>query len=83
MVINWAELQSYNVLQYYYVLFLKKKKRFQNKCHRYSGSVPIQLVCRGLVQCSSSPMNDGSALPILQVNEREAEERDTVHCASH
>lgn len=28
-------------------------------------------------------MNDGSALPTLQVNEREAAERDTVHCASH
>lgn len=32
---------------------------------------------------ASSRMADGSALPTLQVNEREEEERDTVHCTSH
>lgn len=37
-----------------------------------------EFLARALVLCSSLPMNDGSALPTLQVNEREAEIRLTV-----
>lgn len=39
------------------------------RCFGPAQCTPLQS-CRGLVQCAASAMNDGSALPTLQVNER-------------
>lgn len=54
--------------------FVNERLSFVNKyhtcrCFAPTQSTPLQS-CLGLVQCATSPMNDGSALPTLQVNER-------------